>query len=103
MLTRTGLGVLIGSVACAFFGLIWKYEELLALAGAGAVAVGIALYMARRPTRHTARRRLITARVARGETVQVRYQIFNQTQHRLGSTRLTDNFQGLQQSFSVPT
>ena len=103
MLTRTGLGVLIGSVVCAFFGLVWKYEELLALAAAGAVAVALALYMARRPTRHTARRRLITARVARGEPVHVRYQIFNQTQHRLGSTRLTDQFQGLAQSFNVPT
>ncbi len=103
MLTRTGLGVLIGTVVCAFFGLVWSYEELLALAAAGAIAVALALYTSRRPTRHTARRRLITARVARGETVHVRYQIFNQTQRRLGSTRLTDQFQGRQQSFDVPT
>lgn len=103
MLTRTGLGVTIGSVICAFFGFFWKYEELLALAAAGVVAVSLALYMAHRPTRHTARRRLITARVARGEAVHVRYQIFNQTAHRLGSTRLTDEFQGVHQSFDVPT
>ncbi len=63
MLTRTGLGVLIGSMVCALFGLIWRYEELIALAAAGAIAVALALYMARKPTRHTARRRLITARV----------------------------------------
>ena len=31
MLTRTGLGVLVGTVVCAFFGLLWRYEELLAL------------------------------------------------------------------------
>ncbi|MEP7203181.1 MAG: DUF58 domain-containing protein [Ilumatobacteraceae bacterium] len=103
MLTRTGFGVLIGTAICTFLGLFWRYEELLALAAAGAVAVALALYMARRPTRHTARRRLITARVARGETVHVRYQIFNQTQRRLGSTRLTDEFQGVQKSFDVPT
>ena len=103
MLTRTGLGVLIGSVISACFGLVWRYEELLALAAAGAVAVGFALYTSRRPTRHSARRRLITARVARGEVVHVRYQIFNQSQHRLGSTRLTDEFQGVQQSFGIPT
>ena len=54
-------------------------------------------------TKHTARRRLVTARGARGDTVHVRYQIFNQTQRRLGSTRLTDVFQGVQQSFDVPT
>jgi uncharacterized protein (DUF58 family) len=103
VLTRTGLGVLIGTVICAAFGIFWRYEELLALAAAGAVAVGVALYMARRPTRHTARRRLVTARVARGDPVYVRYQIFNQTQHRLGSTRLMDVFQGREQSFDVPT
>ena len=103
MLTRTGLGVLIGTAVCVFFGLLWRYEELLALAAAGAVAVALALYMSRHPTRHTARRRLITARVARGETVFVRYQIFNQTQRRLGSTRLSDEFQGVHQSFDVPS
>jgi uncharacterized protein (DUF58 family) len=103
MLTRTGLGVLVGTVVCAFFGLLWRYEELLALAGAGLIAVGLALFTSRRPTKHAARRRLITARVARGESVHVRYQIFNQTQHRLGSTRLTDEFQGAHQVFDVPT
>ncbi len=103
MLTRTGLGVLIGTVICAFFGLWWRYEELLALAAAGLVAVALGLHLSRRPTRYTARRRLITARVARGDTVHVRYQIFNQTQRRLGSTRLTDEFQGVHQSFNVPT
>ena len=103
MLTRTGFGVLIGTAICTFFGLLWRYEELLALAAGGAIAVGFALYTSRRPTRHSARRRLVTARVARGEVVHVRYQIFNQTQHRLGSTRLTDEFQGVHQSFEVPT
>ena len=103
MLTRTGLGVLIGTVICTFFGLLWRYEELLTLAAAGAIAVAFALYTSHRPTRHSARRRLITARVARGQVVHVRYQIFNQTQHRLGSTRLTDEFQGVHQSFEVPT
>lgn len=103
MLTRTGLGVLVGTILCVFFGLVWSYEELLAIAAAGAVAVAQALYTSRRPTRHTARRRLITARVARGEPVHVRYQIFNQTQHRLGSTQLTDVFQGAPQSFDVPS
>ena len=103
MLTRTGLGVLIGTVLCAFFGLLWSYEELFALAAAGAIAVGFALYTSRRPSRHNARRRLITARVARGEAVHVRYQVFNQTQHRLGSTRLTDVFQGAEQSFTIPS
>jgi uncharacterized protein (DUF58 family) len=103
VLTRTGLGVLLGTVLCVFFGLVWSYEELLAIAAAGAVAIALALYTSRRPTRHTARRRLITARVARGEPVHVRYQIFNQTQHRLGSTRLTDVFQGAPQVFQVPT
>ena len=103
MLTRTGLGVFVGTAICTFFGLLWRYEELLALAAGGAIAVAFALYTSRRPTRHSARRRLITARVARGEAVHVRYQIFNQTQHRLGSTRLTDEFQGVHQSFEVPT
>ena len=103
MLTRTGLGVLIGTVLCVVFGLLFSYEELLAIAAAGTIAVAMALYTSRRPSRHSARRRLITARVARGDTVHVRYQIFNQTQHRLGSTRLTDEFQGLHQSFNVPS
>jgi uncharacterized protein (DUF58 family) len=103
VLTRTGLGVLIGTAFCVFFGLVWSYEELLAIAAAGAVAIALALYTSRRPSRHAARRRLITARVARGDTVHVRYQIFNQTQHRLGSTRLTDEFQGVHQSFDVPS
>lgn len=103
MLTRTGLGVLIGTALCVVFGFVWHYEELLAIAAAGAVAVGLALYTSRRPTRHTARRRLVTARVARGEPVHVRYQIFNQTQRRLGSTRLGDVFQGALQSFNVPS
>ena len=59
--------------------------------------------MSHRPTRHTARRRLVTARVARGDPVHVRYQIFNQTHRRLGATRLTDEFQGVHQSFAVPS
>jgi uncharacterized protein (DUF58 family) len=103
MLTRTGLGVVVGSVLCAIFGLWWRFEELLAFAVAGVVSVGLAVYLSRRPTRHTARRRLLTARVARGDIVHVRYQIFNQTQRRLGSTRLTDEFQAMHQSFHVPT
>jgi uncharacterized protein (DUF58 family) len=103
MLTRTGLGVMVGTVVCGLFGLLWRYEELLALAAAGVIAVALALFTSRRPTKHDARRRLITARVARGEIVHVRYQIFNQTQHRLGSTRLTDEFQGVHQVFEVPT
>jgi uncharacterized protein (DUF58 family) len=95
--------VLIAAALCALFGLWWGYEELLALAVAGVVAVALALYTSRHPTRHTARRRLVTARVARGDVVHVRYQIFNQTNRRLGSTRLTDEFQGIHQSFDVPT
>jgi uncharacterized membrane protein SpoIIM required for sporulation len=47
VLTRTGLGVLIGTVLCAFFGLLWSYEELFALAAAGAIAVAFALYTSR--------------------------------------------------------
>jgi uncharacterized protein (DUF58 family) len=103
VLTRTGLGVLIGTIVCMFFGVWWRYEELIALSAAGAVAVGLALFTSRRPTPHTARRRLVTARVARGEDVQVRYQISNQTQRRLGSTQLADEFQGVHQSFAVPS
>ena len=52
MLTRTGLGVLIGTAICTFFGLLWRYEELLTLAAAGAIAVGFALYTSRLPTWH---------------------------------------------------
>ena len=53
MLTRTGLGVLIATAVCTFFGLLWRYEELLALAAAGAIAVAFALYTSHRPTRHS--------------------------------------------------
>ncbi|MGB8859312.1 MAG: DUF58 domain-containing protein [Ilumatobacteraceae bacterium] len=102
MLTRTGLGVLIATAACALFGVIWRYEELLTLSAAGAIALVLAIYLARRPTRHFARRRLVTARVARGEPVRVRYQISNPTRRRLGPARLVDKFQSVEQSFQLP-
>ncbi len=103
MLTRTGLGVLVASVACALLGIAWQYEELLALAAAGAVAVGVALFLARRPARQIARRKLVTARVARADPVRVRYLVTNQTHRRLGPADLTDRFQGAVQSHQVPT
>jgi uncharacterized protein (DUF58 family) len=103
VLTRTGLGVLVASVACALLSIAWHYEELLALAAAGAVAVGVALFMARRPARHLARRKLVTARVARGDPVRVRYQITNQTHRRLGPAVLADHFQDADQAYQVPT
>jgi uncharacterized protein (DUF58 family) len=103
MLTRTGLGVLAASLVCALLGIAWHYEELLALAAAAAVAVGVALYLARRPPRHLARRKLVTARVARGDPVRVRYLVANPTHRRLGPARLTDRFQGALRAQQVPT
>jgi len=103
VLTRTGLGVAMASIVCAALGVAWRYEELLVLAGAGLAAVALAIYLARRPARQTAKRRLLTARVARGVPVRVRYQITNPTRRRLGPVRLIDQFQSRRRVFQIPS
>ncbi|WP_040495738.1 DUF58 domain-containing protein [Ilumatobacter nonamiensis] len=90
MLTRSGLGAVLGSIILVALGLWWGYEELLvAAAGTGAVVI-LAVLSARRRLRARVERRIQTIRVPRGDPVRVKYRIRNDTGHRSGRATVLD-------------
>lgn len=94
LLTRSGLGALLVAVAAAICGWWWRYEELVALAGGLVAALIVALVGARRAHAATVVRRVSTPRVARGESVRVRYRVTNDGRRRSSSGVLVDRLDG---------
>lgn len=94
MLTRSGVGALVAALLLLAAGIIWNYEELLVAALGVAVALILALWIARRPLRTTVQRRVGTLRVARGDPVRMIHRVRNDTRFRAGGATLFDRCDG---------
>ncbi len=94
MLTRSGLGAMLGVLVLATLGLWWSYEELVIVAIGVGILVLMAILVARRPLRASVERRVRTVRVPRGDPVRVVYRVRNDTSHRSGRATLIDRCDG---------
>lgn len=90
MLTRSGLGAVLGALVLATLGFWWNYEELVIVAIGVGLVVLMAIVVARRPLRATVERRVRTVRVPRGDPILVTYRVRNDTSHRSGRATLID-------------
>ena len=90
MLTRSGLGALVGAIVVAVLGAWWRYEEFV-VAGAGiAMLVLLAVWVARQPSRVVVERRVNALRVPRGSAIRVVYRVVNDTRHRSAGATVVD-------------
>ena len=90
MLTRSGFGAALTTVALALAGWWWRYEELVVLAAGIAVAVLVALWAARTPTQLTITRFVPDPRVARGDPINVEYRVSNRRRRRSAPATIVD-------------
>jgi uncharacterized protein (DUF58 family) len=102
MLTRSGLGAAVASITLAVFGWWWRYEELVVVAAALAVATGLALWSSRVPDRATVARTITAPRVARGDAVRCVYRATNPTRRRSASAVLVDTCDGVEVRVDLP-
>ncbi len=90
MLTRSGLGALIAVVVMIGAGLWWRYEELV-VSGVGlATLIVAAVWVSRRPSRATYKRRIGAVRVPRGDTINVVYRVRNTSRFRTAPATVID-------------
>ncbi|MEM9745569.1 MAG: DUF58 domain-containing protein [Actinomycetota bacterium] len=101
MLTRSGLGALVGAVVALGLGLLWGYVELIAVAAVLAVAVMAAVWNARRPLRAKVTRRVGTLRVPRGDAVRIHYRVRNDTSQRSANATLIDTCDGIDNAVTI--
>jgi uncharacterized protein (DUF58 family) len=90
VLTRSGVGVLVGSLLATGFGLRWRYVEFVALGVVGMVTVLVAVLSASRGQRLDITRRLVAPRVTRGDDLQLRYTVRNTSARRQPACVLVD-------------
>jgi uncharacterized protein (DUF58 family) len=90
MLTRTGLGVAVGAVLLAAFGLRWGYTELVVLGIAALVLIVVGFLTVRRPPNLAGVRRSYSHRVKRGDTVEVLFELDNSGAHSVAPVVLID-------------
>lgn len=90
MLTRSGLAAAIAAVVLAIVGWWWHYEELLVLAVGLAIAVAVAVFAARVPTKLTINRFVPDPRVARGDPINVEYRVANRVRRRSVAVTIVD-------------
>lgn len=90
MLTRSGLGAVVGAVVALLLGWWWGYEEIVILgAGIGALVV-LAIWVSQRPLRARVQRRVTSVRVPRGDPVHLVYRIRNETRFRSSRATIVD-------------
>lgn len=94
MLTRSGLGAVLTALILITLGLVWRYEELVIVATGIGVLVLMAVIVARRRLRARVERRVRTARVPRGDPIQVTYRVRNDTAYRSGRATVIDRCDG---------
>ena len=79
MLTRSGLGAVLTALVLAGLGWWWGYEELIVAAVVIGGVMLTATWVSQRPLRATVTRRVVTARVARGDPIRIVYRLHNTT------------------------
>lgn len=94
MLTRSGLGAVLGAMIGAALGLWWGYEELVLGSAAIGLLVVLAVWSSRRPLRTRVERSLPAVRVPRGDPVRVNYRLFNESRFRSGAATIVDSCDG---------
>ncbi|MGD9701995.1 MAG: DUF58 domain-containing protein [Acidimicrobiia bacterium] len=90
MLTRTGLGVAVGAVLLAAFGLRWGYGEFVVLGLFALVLILVGFVMVRRPANLDGRRRSYSHRVRRGDAIEVLFDLSNSGAHAVAPLVLVD-------------
>ncbi len=93
-LTRTGTGVLVGSVLLGIVGQGWGYVELLVVAALGIVAVAAALLVVRRPSGLEVLSRTMPRRIRRGSALPCRVLVANRGRLALPPVVLVDTLLG---------
>jgi uncharacterized protein (DUF58 family) len=94
MLTRSGLGAVLAALVLGGLGSWWGYEELLIAAVVIAGILLIAIWVSQRPLRAKVTRRIVAARVARGDSIRLVYRLHNTTRFRSGTATLIDRCDG---------
>jgi uncharacterized protein (DUF58 family) len=94
MLTRSGLGAVLAALVLAGSGWWWGYEELVIAAAMIGGVMLIAVWVSQRPLRATVTRRLVAARVSRGDPVRLVYRLHNATRFRSGRATIIDRCDG---------
>lgn len=90
MLTRSGLGVAVVGAVLAALGLRWRYPELVALGVVALVVVLVAFAIVRRPPPQSGRRRSFSHRVRRGDSIEVLFDLDNDSQFSVAPVTLLD-------------
>jgi uncharacterized protein (DUF58 family) len=90
VLTRSGLGAVVGSIVAIALGWWWGYEELVVVGVGLTCLVVLALWVSQRPLRARVRRRLTAPRVPRGDPINVVYRISNGSRFRSGRATIVD-------------
>ena len=94
MLTRSGLGAVLTALVLAGSGWWWGYEELVIAAVVIGGVMLIAIWVSQRPLRATVTRRLVAARVSRGDPIRLVYRLHNPTRFRSGRATIIDRCDG---------
>lgn len=90
MLTRSGLGAVLGALVAIVLGWWWRYEEVVVIGVGATCLVVLAVWVSQRPLRARVRRRLTAPRVARGDPVNIVYRIRNDSRFRSGRATIVD-------------
>jgi uncharacterized protein (DUF58 family) len=90
MLTRSGLGAVLTALVLAGLGWWWGYEELIVAAVVIGGVMLTATWVSQRPLRATVTRRVVAARVARGDPIRIVYRLHNTTRFRSGRATIID-------------
>ncbi len=94
MLTRSGLGAVLTALVLAGSGWWWGYEELVIVAVVIGAVMLIAVWVSQRPLRATVTRRVVAARVSRGDPIRLVYRLHNPTRFRSGRATIIDRCDG---------
>lgn len=103
MLTRSGLGALIVAVVALLCGLSWHYRELVVIA---VVVIGllIASLISVRTRLPAEFQRFVDApRVARGDPINARYVVINDTRLRIPPLTIVDKFDNTVTAIGMPS
>lgn len=102
MLTKSGLGAVLGAMIGAILGWWWRYEELVLASAAVGLLVVLAVWSSRRPLRTRVERRLRDVRVPRGDPVRVEYRLANDSRFRSGAATIVDSCDGQMCRVRIP-
>jgi uncharacterized protein (DUF58 family) len=94
VLTRSGLGAVLTALVLAGLGWWWGYEELVIVAAVIGAVMLIAVWVSQRPLRATVTRRVVAARVSRGDPIRLVYRLHNTTRFRSGRATIIDRCDG---------